>query len=290
MMREIRDRFFTLTELLVCVCILAILSSLLQPMIVHFFSQANSIACKTNLQQLGVATELCLNDNSGFFPNSVLTYNDTTTPWWWDSDWGDYEPFTGDRSDFEARRRWYSKNYLGQYLFNNSDTTNYQEHPIYNCPSASMRSDENGPFEHIFAYEVNHHKDLWARNADISNSKPMKFTNIYDVAEPNTVFSIIDTAQDSWNTQENTPFSLWPEWDSDEGDGHEYGTIPPRPPTPESFWGPIDPPHQDGKKYWRGCIEFRHNDNANTLCVDGHVQSVFNGEIMLKNIEMQTPQ
>lgn len=60
-------RAFTLVELLIVVCIIAILLGLMGPAVLSALGAANRIACASNLHHLGLATQLYLKDHDGWF-------------------------------------------------------------------------------------------------------------------------------------------------------------------------------------------------------------------------------
>jgi prepilin-type N-terminal cleavage/methylation domain-containing protein/prepilin-type processing-associated H-X9-DG protein len=59
---------FTLIELLVVIAIIAVLASLLMPAFARAKSKAYNTVCTNQLRQLGVATRLYADDNSGLMP------------------------------------------------------------------------------------------------------------------------------------------------------------------------------------------------------------------------------
>src|SRR5262249_47503759 len=63
--RQTRRRGFTLTELLVVVAILAILASLLLPVLTRTMPAATRVVCLSNLRQLQMAWNLYPDDNAG---------------------------------------------------------------------------------------------------------------------------------------------------------------------------------------------------------------------------------
>src|SRR5437016_5270507 len=65
------SRAFTLFELLVVVVIIAILASIAYPVYTGVLERAKVTKDMNNLRQIGIATQLYLNDNDGAFPGSA---------------------------------------------------------------------------------------------------------------------------------------------------------------------------------------------------------------------------
>lgn len=74
------DRGFTLVELLVVIGIIAVLISILLPALAKARRAANTLACQSNLRQLGIGLTMYANDNRGFIMRSWYAPNDT---WGW---------------------------------------------------------------------------------------------------------------------------------------------------------------------------------------------------------------
>src|SRR5437773_12482379 len=65
------SRAFTLFELLVVVVIIAILASIAYPVYIGILERAKVTKDMNNLRQIGIATQLYLNDNDGALPGSA---------------------------------------------------------------------------------------------------------------------------------------------------------------------------------------------------------------------------
>jgi prepilin-type N-terminal cleavage/methylation domain-containing protein/prepilin-type processing-associated H-X9-DG protein len=73
---------FTLIELLVVIAIMAILAALFLPVLARAKARAGSIQCLNDLRQIGLATQLYVDDNEGYLPrssHSALAYHQL--PW-----------------------------------------------------------------------------------------------------------------------------------------------------------------------------------------------------------------
>lgn len=78
---RVKIRIFTLIELLIVVAIIAILAAMLLPALNSARTKAKSIACLSNLKQIGQIAQFYINDNGGWAvgPYAGLIYNPATT-------------------------------------------------------------------------------------------------------------------------------------------------------------------------------------------------------------------
>ncbi len=74
-------RAFTLVELLVVIAIIAMLASLMHPVLQNARDKANTVACSSNLRQFGQILAAYLNDSRGFYPRSEQNHFGSNITW-----------------------------------------------------------------------------------------------------------------------------------------------------------------------------------------------------------------
>src|SRR5687767_6003848 len=72
-------RAFTLVELLVVIAIIAILISILLPVVIRARRQGQQVACSSNLRQMGLAMEMYTGQHA-FFPTASLRMTSGSAP------------------------------------------------------------------------------------------------------------------------------------------------------------------------------------------------------------------
>jgi len=170
---------FTLVELLVVIAIIAILSSMLLPVLARAKAAAHRGACESNLRQLGIVTELYWSDNSGncFFYNSVpmVSGGMNGARWWFGWLQGTYVP-EGQRA-FDL-----SSGVLFPYL---------KDSNVRLCPSPAWTVPQFKPkgTDVIFSYGYNRYLSPLKTNesANINRmARPVETALFADAAQVNT--------------------------------------------------------------------------------------------------------
>lgn len=131
-----RRNAFTLVELLVVIGIIAVLISILIPVLGNARRAANSVKCASALRQIGNAFQLYANEYKGYWPVAV---HDTTA--------------TNVRINVE--RRWYDQ--IAKYITNKGrDFTNYNDidqvrenSVLWGCPEWSRQTTYNTPNDRL---------------------------------------------------------------------------------------------------------------------------------------------
>lgn len=73
---------FTLVELLVVICILAVLAALILPSMNTALAKSRSAKCQSNMKQIGTALTLFANDHEQTYPRGTA-YEAGALPWFW---------------------------------------------------------------------------------------------------------------------------------------------------------------------------------------------------------------
>ncbi|MCH2205510.1 MAG: type II secretion system GspH family protein [Lentisphaerales bacterium] len=80
--KTIKPRNFTIVELLACIAIIGILTSMLMPSLHNAREKAYLVLCVHNQRQISLATNIYTDDNTGYFPHSTwLSHLGTNKGW-----------------------------------------------------------------------------------------------------------------------------------------------------------------------------------------------------------------
>ena len=144
----IRERAFTLIEMLVVIAIIGILAALLLPALARSKQQAAKIQCMSNLRQLQLAWQLYVTDNNGWLPRNNFTQEAGKT--WiyasWTAGWLDYSDNNPDNTNTTLLTTG-GFGRIGQYTANAG---------IYKCPADKSWANHAGkPQPRIRSYSMN---------------------------------------------------------------------------------------------------------------------------------------
>ena len=120
---------FTLIELLVVIAIIALLAGILLPTLNLAREKGKTIACLSNIKQIGLAMNFYLNDNNEWFPASLAWSDKYNTNWWW----------------------WYKFGELGYSGFPVQSMNS--AHGVVCCPSGNTKV-VNGSYTSYYSYAV----------------------------------------------------------------------------------------------------------------------------------------
>ncbi|MGD1042088.1 MAG: type II secretion system protein [Sedimentisphaerales bacterium] len=67
-----RNRAFTIVELLVVISVVAVLMAILMPALAGARQRGQAVVCLSNLRQLAIASQLYVNSNDGFYPIAYM--------------------------------------------------------------------------------------------------------------------------------------------------------------------------------------------------------------------------
>lgn len=283
-----RLRCFTLVELLVIIAILAVLISLLQPALKNALEYGRSLSCKSHLQNLGLQTNLYIEDHNSYIPHSHFTSD-------FDNNHDGLKTTEEAQANgyaingfSEAYGWWYSKFSLGQYVFKNPPQYDWQyiRNDVYVCPS---RTFDNPLNNQPMSYGVN--TTLW-KQVYPSNSKPRDYwVRSTSLSRPSEMASMGDLRQGTWGD------AYQPYLDFVQGNGSVvfFNRIDASIANGNNAIPFIVPAQQNGKpvdydqslvQVQRG-VDFRHKgESFNLSFLDGHVAELKNGEVLYRYFEI----
>ena len=182
---------FTLLELLVVIAVIAILASLLLPVLARAKSRAQGVFCVNNTRQLAVGWLLYADDNDGRLPyNLVGSVARTNLNWVYGI--LDWDPNNSDNTNTATL----TDSALGSYV--GKVTT------VYRCPSDNVLSSPQqsaGWQNRVRSYSMNASVgdagDVTKWGYNINNPDYMQFFRLSSIPQPSNIFVFLDEHPDS---------------------------------------------------------------------------------------------
>ncbi|CAN5372075.1 hypothetical protein BH10PLA1_BH10PLA1_14510 [soil metagenome] len=257
---ERHGRAFTLVEMLVVIAIIAVLTSLLLPVISKVRDQSRTLAGLSNLRQIGIGMYLYAGDNNDFLPPGYLSKGGDSTNW---------------------------AIAITPYVGGQGNTTNTVKHPmpaVFKDPNAAVDGGElhyasNPILIPDMSRASSYGKDRYIRQFKLSQVRPTS-----------EVILIFDTAQrggDNWSGQQVG-------WQMDGGLVYQDTSFFPRVPYLKKY--KVDSPivyneafnfDSTGGGFPPGAyIRFRQRGGmgCNCLFADDHAETMIKGQITQLNL------